>query len=207
MFPDRSAITGIVLAGGLARRMGGLDKGLVQYRGRPLVAYALEVLRAVAGHLLINANRNAERYAAFGCPVIPDATGSYDGPLAGVLAGLRAAQTPYVLTLPVDAPLMTAVVLRRLIATLLEHDADVCVPSDGTRLQPVIMLARQNLQVSLEAYLTGGGRKVEDWLVGGRLAIADCSDQPTAFANLNSPEDVSLLERLAVDAERTRPGM
>jgi molybdopterin-guanine dinucleotide biosynthesis protein A len=197
LFPDRSEITGVVMAGGRARRMGGVDKGLIDYRGRPLVAYAVALLQAMAGSVVINANRHPERYAAFGCPVIPDATDTFDGPLAGLLAGFGAARTAYVLTLPVDAPLMTEAVLRRLVDGLAGQDADVCVPDDGVRLQPVFMLARRSLQVSLEAYLNDGGRKVDTWLAEQRLAIADCSDVPAAFANVNAPEDLARVERLA----------
>lgn len=199
MFPDRSEITGIVLAGGRARRMGGIDKGLIEYRGRPLIAYALDALRPVADTLLVNANRHAERYAAFGYPVIADASNAFEGPLAGLLAGMCAARTPYVLTLPVDAPLMTGAVLQRLIATLGAAEADVCVASDGTRRQPVFMLARRGLRASLERFLEAGGRKVEDWLAGQRLAIADCSDRIDAFANINAPEDLAELERLSAE--------
>ncbi|WP_236102228.1 molybdenum cofactor guanylyltransferase MobA [Methylotetracoccus oryzae] len=194
--PDRSQITGIVLAGGRARRLGGTDKGLIDCRGRPLVAYAVALLQAVAGSVVINANRNAERYATFGYPVIPDATDNFDGPLAGLLAGLAYARTGYVLTLPVDAPLMTEAVLRRLPDALAAQDADVCVPDDGVRLQPVFMLVRRNLKSSLEAYLADGGRKVDAWLAGQRLAIADCSDVPAVFANVNAPEDLVRVERL-----------
>ena len=196
LFPDRSQITGIVLAGGRARRLGGIDKGLIDCRGRPLVAYAVALLQAVAGSVVINANRNAERYATFGYPVIPDATDTFDGPLAGLLAGLAYARSDYVLTLPVDAPLMTEAVLRRLPDALAAQDADVCVPDDGVRLQPVFMLARRNLKSSLEAYLADGGRKVDAWLAGQRLAIADCSDVPAVFANVNASEDLVRVERL-----------
>jgi molybdopterin-guanine dinucleotide biosynthesis protein A len=196
-FPDRSEITGIVLAGGRARRMGGIDKGLIDYRGRPLVAYAVALLQAVTGSLVINANRNAERYAEFGYPVIPDVTDTFDGPLAGLLAGFGAARTGYVLTLPVDAPLMTAAVLQRLPDGLAGQHADVCVPDDGFRLQPVFMLARRSLKLSLEGYLADGGRKVDAWLAGQRLAIVDCSDVPAVFVNVNAPEDLARVQCLA----------
>ncbi|MGY6214293.1 molybdenum cofactor guanylyltransferase MobA [Methylolobus aquaticus] len=205
MSPDRSQITGIVLAGGRARRLGGTDKGLIDCRGRPLVAYAVALLQAVAGSVVINANRNAERYATFGYPVIPDATDAFDGPLAGLLAGLAYARSGYVLTLPVDAPLMTEAVLRRLPDALAAQEADVCVPADGARLQPVFMLARRSLKSSLEAYLADGGRKVDAWLAGQRLAIADCSDVPAVFANVNAPEDLARVERLMLEGDPFPP--
>ena len=194
MLPDRSDITGLILAGGRARRMGGIDKGLIEFRGRPLVAHALAVMQSITGTVLISANRNLERYAAFGHPVIADPGDRFDGPLAGLLAGLSTARTAYVLMLPVDVPLMKTAVLARLVATLVERDAEVCAPSDGTRLQPVCLFLRQPVRSSLAAYLGAGGRKVEDWLARERLVVADCSDESAAFANVNAPEDLALLE-------------
>ena len=99
-------VTGIVLAGGMGRRMGGVDKGLVELEGRPLVAHVLARLAPQVGALLINANQNRERYAAFGHPVVPDEVGGFAGPLAGLHAGMTHAATPYVATVPCDSPFL-----------------------------------------------------------------------------------------------------
>ncbi|QSA97443.1 molybdenum cofactor guanylyltransferase MobA [Methylococcus sp. EFPC2] len=187
-------ITGVVLAGGRARRMGGGDKGLLSFRGRPLVAWAVSALERVTDIVLINANRNHEAYAALGYPVIADATASYDGPLAGLLAAMKAAKTPYVLTVPCDSPLIAGELLDRLVSTLAAQGAEVCAAHDGERLHPVFLLAETALLSDLEAYLAAGQRKVDRWLSHHKLALADCHDHPEWFTNVNTPEDWKALE-------------
>ncbi|MCU0736697.1 MAG: molybdenum cofactor guanylyltransferase [Methylotetracoccus sp.] len=191
---NSAAITGIVLAGGRARRMGGVDKGLIEWRGRPLVAYALDAVRAVADTVLISANRNLERYAAFGCPVIADAGESFEGPLAGLLSGMKTASTPLLMTVPCDSPQMTGPLLARLVARLMEQDADVAAAHDGERLHPTFMLVKRELRADLENFLGGGERKVRLWLARHRLAIADYRDNADLFVNINTPEDLADLK-------------
>lgn len=194
MILERAKITGVVLAGGRGRRMGGEDKGLIRFRGRPLVSYALEALDSVAGHILINANRNREAYARFGYPVVSDRTDSFDGPLAGLLSTMRAAETPYVLTVPCDSPLVTGRLLERLCRTMQETGAELCAAHDGKRLHPVFLLAERSLADSLDRYLASGQRKVDLWFEQHRLALADFSDHPELFANINTPEELAALE-------------
>lgn len=196
MIFDRAKITGVVLAGGRGRRMGGEDKGLLPFRGKPLVAYALAALETVAGHILINANRNREAYARFGFPVVADHSDGFDGPLAGLLSAMRAAETPYVLTLPCDSPLVSGGLLRRFPARLAETSAELCVAHDGGRSHPVFLLAERRLADDLEAYLAQGERRVQTWLDRHKPAWVDCSDHPEVFANINTPEDLAALERM-----------
>ena len=198
---EASDITGIVLAGGRGRRMGGQDKGLVHFGGQPLVCHALEALRGVAGPVMINANRNAGRYRQLGYPVIPDLTGRFDGPLAGLLSAFRAAVTPYVLTVPCDTPLLTGPLLRRLTEALSPAQAAIAVAHDGERLHPVILLAATRLADDLEAYLAAGERRVDGWIARHPWAAADYSDAPGVLANINTPETLAALER-----EGQRPG-
>ena len=122
-------ITAVVLAGGKASRMGGVDKGLIPVRGRPMIAYVLEALAPQVGKILVNANRNAERYAEFGHEVIPDSLEGFQGPLAGVTAGLAAATTPYVVTAPCDSPLIGDDLVARLADALARQQADIAWPS------------------------------------------------------------------------------
>lgn len=202
--PNRSypleSITGVVLAGGLGRRMGGEDKGLLPLAGRPMVAHVLELLRPQVGTLLVNANRNVERYAAFGYPVIEDDLGGYLGPLAGVLTALQRCTTEFLVTAPCDAPLVAPDLVARLYAACVATGADLAVASDGEARQPVFLLARASLVPSLEAYLAGGGRKVDTWLDQVRAAKADFSDQPDTFVNVNDP-----VERQRVEARLVSP--
>lgn len=198
MIPDRTKITGVVLAGGRARRMGGEDKGLIPFRGRPLVTFALDALASVAGRILVNANRNRDMYASFGYPVVADLTDSFDGPLAGLLSAMQAAETPYVLTVPCDSPLVTGRLLMRLCGAMQESKAELCAAHDGARLQPVFLLAERRLAADLEAYLASGERKMETWLRRHKLALADFSDHPELFANANTREELAELERYRV---------
>jgi molybdopterin-guanine dinucleotide biosynthesis protein A len=194
MTPIREAITGVVLAGGQARRMGGQDKGLLAFRGRPLVSYALDALARVADQVVINANRHLDAYRELGYPVVQDLTNRFDGPLAGLLSAMRFASTPYVLTVPCDAPLMTGDLLGRLCASLQAVDAELCAAHDGERLHPVFLLADCRLADDLQLNLDSGERRVETWLHRHRLALADYSDRPGVFANINTLEELAALE-------------
>ncbi|MFZ4700228.1 MAG: molybdenum cofactor guanylyltransferase MobA [Candidatus Methylumidiphilus sp.] len=186
MTDERTKITGVVLAGGRARRMGGEDKGLMLYRGCPLVSYALNALQQVAG-----TNRNREEYARFGYPVIPDLTDTFDGPLAGLLSAMRSAQTEYVLTVPCDCPQVDGLLLGRLYDTLIAGQADICTAFDGERLHPVFLIAECRLADDLADYLASGQRKVETWLRSHKLALADCSDHTEFFFNINTREELT----------------
>lgn len=188
-----AAITGVVLAGGRGRRMGGMDKGLMRWRNRPLVSYALAALEGVAETRLINANRNHADYAALGFPVVADANENFDGPLAGLLSAMRAAVTPYVMTLPCDVPLLSEALLRRLAVHLAAADAAVAVAKDAERLQPLLMLVETRLADDLRAWLDTGERKVELWIRRHRWVSVDFSDAPQALANINTPEDLARL--------------
>ncbi|WP_367026454.1 molybdenum cofactor guanylyltransferase MobA [Methylococcus sp. ANG] len=187
-------ITGCVLAGGRGSRMGGRDKGLVPFRGRPLVVYALDALRAVAGQVVVSANRSREIYAGFGCPVIADASGEFEGPLTGLLSAMAWADTEFVLTVPCDTPLVTGCMLKRLAEEQAASDCDIAVAHDGERLHPVFLIARRSLLADLQAFLASGERKVEAWLARHRTHRTDYSDVPELFANANSLEELKVLE-------------
>ena len=198
-------ITAIVLAGGRASRMGGMDKGLVELAGRPMIAHVLARLAPQVTHVLINANRNLERYAAFGWPVVPDEETGFLGPLAGLAVGLGAARTPLVLTAPCDCPLLAPDLASRLHSALENEAADIAVPFDGERLQPVFALVRCELAQSLADYLAGGDRKIDRWFGRHRLARVDFSDRPENFVNVNDPEERAALERRLAEDSR-QPG-
>jgi len=191
-----TTITGMVLAGGLARRFNAEDKGLITLRGKPLVSYALDVLSRVTDPVVINANRNQSVYAKLGYPVIADLDQSFSGPLAGVLSVMRQADTEFVLSVPCDCPLMKEWVLRKMIDSQHEQQADCCIPFDGERVHPVFLLIRTDLQDDLAAYLQSGERKIDRWLEQHQLVKADCSDDPDSFLNVNTPEQLDdLLNR------------
>jgi len=187
-------ITGVILAGGRAQRMGGVDKGLILLNGKPMVAHVIAALRAEIDNLLINANRNLEQYATFGYPVIPDIMDGYLGPLAGIASGMRAASSRYIVTAPCDSPLVANNLVRRLYEALIREGADISVAHDGERMHPVFALMRRDLLPSLLDFLNAGQRKIDRWYAQHRLAVAYFRDQPEAFRNVNSPEERAELE-------------
>lgn len=199
--PVRGDITGLILAGGRGSRMGGVDKGLALFRGRPMVEHAIVRLRSQVGMLIINANRNIERYAALGFPVIPDRRDGFLGPLAGMAAGLEAAQTPYLATVPCDSPLIDTDLIARLARSLARERADAAVAHDGERAHPVFLLLRRELASDLDAFLDAGGRKVDLWLARHRVALTDFSDTPESFRNINNLDDRDELETRFEEAE------
>jgi molybdopterin-guanine dinucleotide biosynthesis protein A len=191
---SQTKVTGVILAGGLARRMNNQDKGLVNFKGRPMISYAIAAMMPVVDQLIINANRNSERYQQFGLPVVADQTDTFDGPLAGVLTAMIHADADVLVVMPCDSPLVKAEHLRKLLAARAEQDADVAVAFDGERLHPVFMAIRTTLKNSLEAYLSSGERKIGLWLEQLNRVKADFSDTPGIFTNINTMAELSALE-------------
>jgi len=280
---EQEHLTGLILAGGRARRMGGHDKGLIPLAGRPLIAWVIDALAPQVGRILISANRHQAAYAGFGHPVIGDDAGGADlagfqGPLAGIAAAMIQMETPWLLTLSCDVPLPPVDLASRLANALaLGHPSmpvgsasdgknstpsdticndkargasndssavhinsarsyralgaiafsnttpsshegmrhppenarfcrdlhaneasgsNLAVAWDGERLQPIHALLSRALLPDLLNYLAAGERRLEAWQARHHPAIADFSDCPTAFTNLNSPQDVQRLESL-----------
>lgn len=191
------SISGIVLAGGLGRRMGGVDKGLMDFLGKPMVAHVINRLQPQVDEILINANREIEHYAAFGHTVIEDDIAGFAGPLAGLHKGMSVAKHPYVLTVPCDSPLLPMNLASRLMHALIQHDADLAVAKTGMQAHPVFCLCRKALLPNLESFLQQGGRKIDAWY--GALEVVEVSfnDNPQAFSNVNTPEELLCLERAA----------
>jgi len=187
--PTLPPLTGLILAGGRGTRLGGVDKGLIELHGRPLIEYVLERLRPQTGAILINANRHHERYAAYGVPVIPDLEGGFAGPLAGIATGLATARTDWVVVVPCDCPLLPSDLVARLWQARCTAEADVAVARAAGRLQPVFVLLPATARVELERRLHEGERKVAAWLTAQRLAIADFSDEAESFVNVNAEEE------------------
>jgi molybdopterin-guanine dinucleotide biosynthesis protein A len=187
-------ITAVILAGGKARRMGGEDKGLTSLHGRLLIDYIISALRPQTGNIIINTNRNLRQYGRYGLPLVADMLGDHLGPLAGIATGMHTTDRPYIVTVPCDSPFIPVTLVERLYCSLVDSSTNLSVAHDGTRLQPMFALLRCELLSTLLAYLDEGGRKVDTWYQQQRLAIADFSDTPDTFLNLNSPEDKSALE-------------
>ncbi|MBF0625614.1 MAG: molybdenum cofactor guanylyltransferase [Magnetococcales bacterium] len=181
-------MTGVVLAGGAGRRLGGRDKALEPFRGRPLIHHVLERLRPQVGTILISANRNHDLHERTGYRVIGDLTPGVPGPLAGLEAALTATATPWLVTVPCDTPFLPL----HLVATLIGTDPEpppVTVAHDGQRLQPAFALLHRNLLADLSACLAAGERKLGAWLTRHPWRAARMTEDPRSFVNLNTPGD------------------
>lgn len=187
------SVTGVILAGGLGRRMGGNDKGLQLLKGRPLAAWAGERLAPQVGEVLVNANRNLGRYAQLGYRVVPDVLQGQVGPLAGIHRGLMEAAGDLVVTVPCDAPSFPSTLVARLAEPLRDTAVDLAFVRAGGRAQPVFCLARTRLLPHLTAFVEEGGRKVDAWFSTLR-AIAVDFESEADFLNVNSAEELLRLE-------------
>ena len=191
---ERAGITGVVLAGGMGRRMGGVDKGLQTLRGRPMAAWVVERLQPQVGHLIINANQNLDRYAEFGCPVVPDQIPDFAGPLAGLHAALSAARTPLVVTAPCDSPFLPEDLVFRLFSALTAAGAELAVARTFDQPHPVFCLCRREVLPHLTDFLESGGRKIDRWYATLKIVEVAFDEVADAFENINTRDELSRFE-------------
>ncbi len=184
-------ITGVILAGGQGQRMGGQDKGLLTYRGKPLIEYILASLAPQVDQICINANRHQEIYQSYQYPVFADDMTGYCGPLAGILSAMRSSDSDYLLVVPCDSVQISPNLRQRLMESLLREQADIAVAYDGERIQPVFCLVARYLAEDLAKYLTQGDRKMDLWFKRHHYVKVDFSDQADSFINFNQPDDLS----------------
>ncbi len=201
-------ITAVILAGGRGSRMGGLDKGLQTFNGMPLVLHTLTRLQVGGqiGQIMINANRNLAAYESFGTPVWPDGLADYAGPLAGFLTGLERCETPFLVTVPCDTPLLPMDLVPRLARALETANADIAmvaapeVDREGrvqVRTQPVFCLLRVELLESLTRFTASGGRKIAAWTAQCNTVTVPFDlpgDDARAFCNANTLAELRQLE-------------
>jgi len=202
-------ITALILAGGRGSRMGGVDKGLQNFNGIPLALHILQRLQigGGVGQILVNANRNLAAYESLGVPVWPDGVADYAGPLAGFLTGLEHCETPYLLTVPCDTPLLPLDLAQRLANALQSQQADIAMAAapeadrNGQlqlRTQPVFCLLRASLIENLLQFINQGGRKIDAWTAQHRTVVVpfdQAGDDPRAFANANTLGELQQLEQ------------
>jgi molybdopterin-guanine dinucleotide biosynthesis protein A len=181
-------VTGIVLCGGQARRMGGVEKPLQLLDGVPLVALVRERLMPQVARVIISANRAHEAYAAWGDLVVADAETAL-GPLGGLAATLPLVTTPWFFCCPGDAPFLDRALVARLADVL--GNAPCAIPSDGERPQHLFLLGQTTLLVALRGYLAAGSRSVHGFVAAQQPALLEAADIADAFRNINTPADLS----------------
>ena len=187
-------VTGVILAGGQGSRMGGVDKGLQPFNGRPMAAHVIERLAPQVDELIVNANRNLEAYAAFGHRVVSDEIEGFAGPLAGFERALAHARGRLVCTAPCDSPFLPADLVARLREALERERADLAVAKTGTQAHPVFCLMRREVHGSLKAFLAGGQRKIDRWYASLRVVEVPFDDEPDGFLNINTREELDTLQ-------------
>jgi molybdenum cofactor guanylyltransferase len=183
-----AAVSGIVLAGGLGRRMGGVDKGLQPLRGKPMVQWVLERFAPQVEEILINANQNQDEYRKLGHRVVADDIRGFAGPLAGLHAGMKAAAHPLVATAPCDSPFLPLDLVERLQSSLKNHD--LAVAKTGEQAHPVFALVKRHCMESLEAFLAQGGRKIDAWYASLAVVEVRFDDEADAFRNINTRDEL-----------------
>lgn len=208
---SKDDITGLILAGGRGSRMGGVDKGLQNFRGMPLALHTLMRLGPQVGTVMVNANRNLAAYESFGVEVWPDVISDYAGPLAGFLTGLERCETDYLVTVPCDTPLFPTDLVARLAEALEREGADIAMAAareedaasesaEGSqvRTQPVFSLMKRDVMESLVRFTQGGGRKIDAWTAQHKTVVVPFDregDDKSAFFNANTLEELHRLEQ------------
>jgi molybdenum cofactor guanylyltransferase len=197
------SVSTIILAGGRATRMNGVDKGLVTLQQKPLIAHVIARLQPQVDEIFINANREIATYESFGLPVLIDENaqenlekfiGTYIGPLAGFSLGLQHAKHDYVLTVPCDSPLLPLNLVERLYNGMAASRMDIAIARSDGNTHPVFCLMKKSVLPNLQAYIKSGERKVSTWQKSLKYVEVDFSDCNDAFTNLNTFEDLAALE-------------
>jgi len=181
----------IILAGGRATRMNGLDKGLVNLHNKPLVRYVIERLKPQVDEILLNANREIAQYERFNLPIFQDENPDFIGPLAGFSLGLNHCKHDYLLTVPCDSPLIPYNLVTRLMQALLEQNADITIAKSAGHAHPVFCLMKKSVRSSLTTYLQQGERKVSAWQKSLNYVEVEFNDCDDAFVNLNTIEELN----------------
>jgi molybdopterin-guanine dinucleotide biosynthesis protein A len=190
-------VSAVILAGGLARRFQGEDKGLLELAHRPLAAWAADRLSGHAAEVLINANRNLSRYAAIGHTVVPDYLPDNPGPLAGLLTAARTAQQDWLLCVPCDVPFLPLDLVMQLHDHAIASRVRLARAADETGTHFAIMLVHRELISDLESFVHEGGRQVQAWQARHASETIYFGDDPYAFLNINTPDELRKAERIA----------
>ena len=186
-------ITAIILAGGQGKRFEGKDKGLIEFENTPLVEHLINTFSPQVKHLIISANRNLDKYQCYGYPVVSDAAPLYQGPMAGIVAGLNATKTDYAFIAACDMPALPANIIQRLYEALENTSSDLALAHDGVRAQPLCMLLKRELHHSLQQSIEKNELKVIRWIEQQSHSLVDCSDIQNCFKNINTKNELDEL--------------
>ena len=182
----QTKVTGVILAGGQARRMNFQNKGLQLFHGKLLISYSFDALRPIVDELIINANRDLDEFGKFGVPVISDLVQDFSGALAGVLAAMTFTDANLLIVVPCDAPFITTMQLQHLLDEHKKNNAEITVACTGKQIHSVFLVLNTNLQSSLENYLVQGNHKVRLWFKQHKTHFVDFGENASGFENINT---------------------
>jgi len=185
-------ISGVILAGGLARRMGGIEKALVEFQGETLLSHVIKRVQPQVKTLYLNVNKKLEQYQKFNLPILEDEKKGFLGPLAGILTAFNKIETHYLLVVPCDAPFVSLNLTEKFFKEIQYQNALGAVVHDGEILQPTFLLLHKQLRNDLEIYLNNGQRSIELWLERHFIAKVDFSSQLHDFISFNTFEEINL---------------
>lgn len=186
----------VILCGGLARRMGGQDKGLVLLAGKPMASYAVATVKPMVDRCVINANRNQLLYEKLGVPVVADVHEGHLGPLAGLSAAIEFLNCEHVCMCPCDSPFLQAGLIETLLSGCIEADADIAVAHDGERLQPVFIAVHRRVKPSLDRFLHAGERKIDRWFTQHSTLEVSAREFTESFRNINTKDELKDAEQV-----------
>lgn len=184
------SISAVILAGGQAKRMGGVDKGLQPLQGKPLFQFIYDRLHSQVEHISVNANRNQAIYAAAGLPVFGDNIEGFQGPLSGILTALERSETDFVLFVPCDSPFFPENLLEKLKSAVVFHGVSIAYVHDGEREHPTFCLMACGLKDKLAAYLASGERRMLQFMRQNGAVSVDFSENKAAFTNINTLDEL-----------------
>ena len=183
-------ITAVILAGGRGERMGGMDKGMLILHEKPLVQHVIDAIEPHVHEILINANRHIDYYRGLGYPVVEDIFPGFAGPLAGIASSMRHVRTAWMLVAPCDVPGIPVDFVERLIEASGRSGSGIAVAHDGKYLQSAHLLLPVSYIAELDSCIVSGRRSIKEWLHAHEIGLADFSDHPAAFTNINTPDDL-----------------
>ena len=184
-------VSGLILCGGQGRRMHGQDKGWVEITGKPMIEHVVDRFQPQVDELLINANRNIERYQRFNFKIVEDIMEGYQGPLVGILSGMVVCENDFMVCIPCDCPFFPTDLVERMLDLQQSSDADIVSVTDGERAHPVFALLKTNLVGSLKDYLQSDQRKIDRWYQQHNYQLVEYSPEHNYFDNINTPEQLN----------------
>jgi molybdopterin-guanine dinucleotide biosynthesis protein A len=185
---DMSPCSVLLLSGGRGSRMGGRDKGLIEWQGRPMIGWLHDRVRPLTDDLILSCNRNSARYAVFADRLVRDDDDEFQGPLAGIRAGLAVARQPYLLVLPCDAPLLDESLLEALLSLAVRHPGRPVMVQRGDQWEPLFSCIPVSLAAQVEAAWQKGERSPRRLLLGLAAVALPCEANDPRLSNLNTPE-------------------